>query len=387
MLKNPLSTLQLISVRWWNASAYYAIALSKILQQNGMPVYVGGSANTPSIQEAKKENLPVLQLNFESFYPWYFLKNLRNYRNFISAKKIDIINAHRPEDHFYSALIKKKYTGLPLIRTVGDVRPPKNNRFNKNLHLNHTDFFIFSCRANKIRYQNVWPVLDQKSTVVYAGVDTDLFSPPANVEMSRNKMNLPADAVAFGMVGRFSPVKDHSSFLKAAARIIEKKRNVRFIISGEEVEITRHLLEEKASQLGILNQVLILEKYQDVREVMNLIDIGVVCSLDSEAISRVTAEFMSMGKPVIVTDINVLPEMVTSGRDGFVVPAQSPERLSQAMEIFVENYELRMKMGKQARKTAMERFSYSRFYDDTINKYQDVLKMCSRRIPIEGKQK
>lgn len=373
MLNTSLAILQLISVRWWNASAYYAITLAGILQNNGMKVYVGGSVNSPPIRKAQEENLPVLSFHFESLQPFYFLKNFRYYQKFLANKEIDIINAHRPEDHFYSALVKRKYKTLPLIRTIGDVRPPKNNRINQILHLNHTDFFIFSCRANKTRYQNVWPIPDTKCTVVYAGVDTDSFTTIPPKEQIQEEVNIPADAITFGMVGRFSPVKDHRSFLEAAKRILGRNNNVHFIISGEEVEINMRELRKLAGDLKIGKYVHILEKFRDVRDVMSRIDVGIVCSLDSEAISRVTAEFMSMGKPVIVTNVNVLPEMVTSGKDGFVVSVQSPDELSKAMEIFVNNQDLRIQMGLQARKTAVNRFSFKRFYNDTIDAYQSVL--------------
>jgi glycosyltransferase involved in cell wall biosynthesis len=380
MLNTSLSTLQLISVRWWNASAYYAIMLAGILRHNGVKVYVGGDKNSPPIQKAMEEKLPILSLNFESYQPHHFLKNFFNYRKFLAKQDIDIVNAHRPEDHLYSALIKNKYKTLPLIRTIGDVRPPKNNRINKILHLNYTDFFIFSCRANKTRYQNIWPIPDEKCAVIYAGVDTDFFTARPPKKHIINKVNIPAEAFTFGMVGRFSPVKDHKSFLQAAGKILGKKNNVHFIISGEEVEINREELRKLACNLEIEQYVHILGKFQDVRHVMSRIDIGVVCSLDSEAISRVTAEFMSMGKPVIVTNVNVLPEMVTSGKDGFVVSVQSPDELGKAMETFIDNRELSIQMGLEARKTAVDRFSFERFYNDTIKSYQRLLQNKSKLI-------
>jgi glycosyltransferase involved in cell wall biosynthesis len=380
MPNTSLSTLQLISVRWWNASAYYAITLARILQQNGMKVCVGGSVNSPPIRKAQEENLPILLLNLESLQPFYLVKNLRCFRKFLGKHATDIINAHRPEDHLYSALVKKKYKTLPLIRTVGDVRPPKNNQINKILHLNHTDFFIFSCRANQTRYQNVWSIPDAKCSVVYAGVDTDSFTASCTKKHIQNEVNIPFDAITFGMVGRFSPVKDHKSFLEAAGRILGRKNNVHFIISGEEVEISREELLKMAHDLGIGQYIHVLGKFRDVRDVMSRIDVGVVCSLDSEAISRVTAEFMSMGKPVIVTNVNVLPEMVTPGKDGFIVSVQSPDELSVAMEKFIDNQELRIKMGLQARRTAVHRFSFQRFYSDTIAAYQSVLQKKSKLI-------
>jgi len=156
---DKLSTLQLISVRWWNANAYYAISLSQILQEKKIRVIVGGRSSSPPIQAASRQQLTCCDLNLESFQPWQWVKNLRDLKKIIRQYKINMINAHRPEDHFYSGILRRKIPNIPLIRSVSDVRPPKNNVINKILHLKYTDHFIFSCQANRDRYLKVWPYL------------------------------------------------------------------------------------------------------------------------------------------------------------------------------------------------------------------------------------
>ena len=156
---DKLSTLQLISVRWWNANAYYAISLSQILQEKKIRVIVGGRSSSPPIQAASRQQLTYCDLNLESFQPWQWVKNLRDLKKIIRQYKINMINAHRPEDHFYSWILRRKIPNIPLIRSVSDVRPPKNNVINKILHLKYTDHFIFSCQANRDRYLKVWPYL------------------------------------------------------------------------------------------------------------------------------------------------------------------------------------------------------------------------------------
>ncbi|MBN2366326.1 MAG: glycosyltransferase family 4 protein [Calditrichaeota bacterium] len=368
-----MSSIQLVSVRWWNASAYYAVTLAEILQSRGLKTVVGGSADSPPLEQAGRNNLPVAAFQFESFNPWHFFRNLRLLKMALVDNQIDIMNVHRPEDHFYSIFFRNNSSGRPLIRTVGDVRSPKVNYLNKIIHLHHTDFFIFSCHANRKRYQNIWPIPENKTEVIYAGVDTQHFSPTERTDQELRKLGIPPGCITFGMVGRLSPVKNHSMFLQAASQLLKEQRNAFFIISGEEVEIKEADLKQLSQQLGIADQVLIAGKFEDVREIIRLIDVGVVCSRDSEAISRITAEFMSMSKPVIVTDINVLPEMVAVGHNGFVTKTDSAELLYQKMKKIMENPELRRKMGKNARSTAVRRFSYNRFFEDTVRVYEKVL--------------
>jgi glycosyltransferase involved in cell wall biosynthesis len=376
-----LSTLQLISVRWWNANAYYAISLCQILQQKNIKVLVGGQPGSPPVQMAIQKHLNICHINLESFNPWHWLKNIKKLENAILENRINLINAHRPEDHFYSGILKRRLAGIPLIRSVSDVRPPKRNYLNKILHLKHTDHFIFSCQASRDRYLQVWPLPLEKTSVIYSGIDTRYFSEQSNHTKHSSKFNIPSDTIIFGMVGRFSPVKDHITFLKAAAILASKIPHTFFIISGEEVEIKTAQLQQLGKRLGIANKILFLEKVTDVREVIRLITVGVICSYGSEAVSRITAEFMAMSRPVIVTRINVLPEMITDGKEGFIVPAQSPEQLSQKMQVLVQNPRLLGQMKEDARKTAEQRFSYQRFYQDTIAAYEKVLNRISQGTP------
>lgn len=367
-----LSTLQLISVRWWNANAYYAISLSRVLQQRGVKVLVGGRVSSPPIQSAIKHQLTTFNINLESFRPWQWIKNLKILKKVIYQNQINLINAHRPEDHFYSGLLKRQFPIIPLIRSVSDVRPPKDNLINKVLHLKHTDHFIFSCEANRDRYLRVWPLPMEKTSVIYSGIDTQHFN-SNNKSTNITKYNIPSDSIIFGIVARLSPVKDHLSFLKAAARLSSNISKAFFIVSGEEVEIKTEQLRQLSRQLGIYDKTLFLDKFNDVRDVIALLDVGVVCSSGSEAVSRITAEFLSMSKPVIVSRVNVLPEMVTDGYDGFIVPPFSPEGLSMKMHELAVNSQLLFKMKENARKTAEIRFSYERFYQDTLSIYKKVI--------------
>jgi len=170
-----------------------------------------------------------------------------------------------------------------------------------------------------------------------------------------------------------SPVKDHTSFLKAAALLSIKIPNAFFIISGEEVEIKTEQLRQLSRQLGIYDKTLFLDKSNDVRQVIELLDVGIVCSSGSEAVSRITSEFLSMAKPVIVSRINVLPEMITAGHDGFIVNPNSPEDLSIKMHQLASNSQLLSTMKENARKTAVARFSYHRLYQDTMAIYDKVI--------------
>ncbi|HQU71484.1 MAG TPA: glycosyltransferase family 4 protein, partial [Calditrichia bacterium] len=110
------------------------------------------------------------------------------------------------------------------------------------------------------------------------------------------------------------------------------------------------------------------------KEVIAALDIGVVTSRGSEVICRVAAEYMAMGKPVVVTDVNVLPEMVDDGINGFVVGNSDHQTLARRLELLCFNPEVRLHMGREARRYAEERFSYSTLVEKTLEVYAMLLR-------------
>ena len=378
MKKSP-KILQLVSVRWWNASAYYGIILAKALGMIKIPTIVAGRKDSPPIEKAKKFLLPInTKINLESINPFTCLKNYSSIKHLLVSEKINLINSHRPEDHIYGAISKfalKPY--IPLIRTVSDVRSPKTNIINHWLHKYGTDFFVFSCKKSFDRYQSVWPIFENKHIVIHSAIDTTYFHPQNVKNNLRKKFSVSDDEILIGIIARLSPVKDHETFLKAALKVHQEYSNVRFLISGEESQITHNDLKKLANQLGIFKKIIFLHRDDkiDVRDLINSLDIGVVASNGSEVICRISVEFMAMQKPQVTTDINVLPEIIEEGKNGFVVHAKNHEAMADKLLVMVRNTELRKQMGVNAMEIAEAKYSLPVFAEKTIETYRKVLNL------------
>lgn len=374
MNSTPVSSLQLISVRWWNANAYYAISLVEALQQAGLTSFAGGRGESPPLQKARELNLPSFTgVNLETYNPLKFIQNIHHLNKWIKNERMDLINAHRAEDIFYSVIAKKiSRTAFPVIRSVGDVRPPRKNFINKWLYEN-TDFVIFSCKAMYEKYQQVWPLFAQKSEIIYSAIDTDEFSVPPERPALRKELGISEDKIVVGIISRLSPVKDHQTFLEAAAILANRFDNVQFLISGEEAQLSHEDLFRVAQKLNIQDKVILLDRQNDIRDLIGSIDIGVVASKGSEVICRIAVEYMALGKPQVVTATNVLPEIIEQGKNGFIVPAQDPQAMARKLTRLIKNQELRIRMGKQAREIAESKFSYRILVEKTIQVYDRVI--------------
>ena len=91
-MKNKLRILQLLNVRWWNASAEYGISLALGLHRRGHRVIVMGRQDSPPLRRAKELGLSVQATEMESHQPGRFLASLRELVRLIRRERIQVIS-------------------------------------------------------------------------------------------------------------------------------------------------------------------------------------------------------------------------------------------------------------------------------------------------------
>ena len=371
----PHRILQLVNVRWWNACAYYAISLSEGLVRRGHHVIVAGLKKSPPLERANMLGLRTEEsLHLTGFHPMRLGRSLKGLTRLLNRERIDLINAHRAEGHIFGALASRR-TGrpLPVIRTRGDIRPPKNNLLNRVLHQQWTDRIIIPgdfMRANGFFPFRVDPV---KLVTIPSGVDVDDFHPSYRGDDLRKECGLERTIPVIGLVARLSPGKGHTTFLQAAARVLRSHPEAVFLISGQEVEVKVEELHELAVGLGFQKRVRFLDKRDDVRDVLGAIDIGVIASIESEAICRILLELMAMGKPVVGTRINVIPEIIVDGETGYVVPARDAPAMAEAILRLLGEPQRAAEMGRKGRRLVEKKYSLDTIARQTEGVYENVL--------------
>ena len=169
------------------------------------------------------------------------------------------------------------------------------------------------------------------------------------------------------MIARLSPVKGHSVFLKAAALALESNSDLKFLISGEEIQISKSDLRDIGDDLGISDSVQIIDNFDDVSDALSKVDVGVIPSKFSEVICRIGMEFMASGKPVIASDVNVLPEIVIHEESGLIFKAENEVALADAILKLAADRDIRKNYGIAGRKRAEELFSREKFAERLIS--------------------
>ncbi len=360
-------------VRWWNASAYYAVTAAQALARLGHDVTVLAHESTPAYRYASELRLKVIgDINLASTRPISFLKNLGRLRSLLESEKYDILNPHRPEDHFFLAMTNiVSGTRAKLIRTVSDVRSPRDNFLNRILHCKWTDAYIYCARVCMNRYHDVFQLDSSLEKVIYSALDLEEFTAG---DWVTDNVYLSHPSPRIGIVARLSPNKGHRVLIEAAAKVIEKVEHASFIVVGKEEEVTVSELREHAQHLGVADFFTFTGRLDDPRPAIAACDIGVIASTESEVISRAAQEFFAFGVPVIATKVNVLPEMVQDGYNGLLIDPGNPDDLADAVIRLCLDDEERRIMSENAATYARERHGMQFFGGVTESFYEAVLR-------------
>lgn len=143
----------------------------------------------------------------------------------------------------------------------------------------------------------------------------------------RDEFNVKPKETLYGFVARLAPPKDHSTFLHAAVKILEKTPRARFMIVGEgELKIPMMAL---SSELGIENKVIFTGFRGDIPEVMTALDVLVLASR-FEGLPVVLMEAMASSRPIVATLARGIVSVVSHGKNGLLVPQADPDALASA---------------------------------------------------------
>ena len=156
------------------------------------------------------------------------------------------------------------------------------------------------------------------------------------------------------------PEKDLETWLRAAAIVARRYPLARFILVGEGSDDgTQQKLQRLAEELGIAKMT-IFPGYRDrLLPIYASFDIFMMSSR-REGLPNSILEAMSMGLPVVTTDVAGAKEIVVEEITGFVRPQGDVEGLAQALMRCIENENTRTCMGIAGRKRVETEFSFAR---------------------------
>lgn len=211
-----------------------------------------------------------------------------------------------------------------------------------------------------------------RMVVVPNGLDTDVFRPDVIARrQARAELCISDEETVIGFVGRMNPLKHPENFLRAAAILVARGHNARFVMAGAGLRADNQQILGELGSLGVDKRVTLLGPRRDVPQLMNAFDIFVLSSR-VEGLPNVVAEAMATGVPCVVTDVGDAGIMV--GSTGKVVPPESPVAIADALESLMADRSALNEMGAQARARAIALYGLRAASIGYRSVYESVLK-------------
>ncbi len=380
-MTKPLKIIQVINVRWFNATAWYAVYLGKLLKEAGHESLILALPGTHPCKKAEEWGLDVRARDLNRASPAALAGNMAFIRRLVGGFRPDVINCHRGESFILWGLLRKMRGDFALVRTRGDQRPPSGGVFNRWLHGGLSDAVIATNSAMSAHMRRRLDIPDERLHTIIGGVDRELFRfCPAGREQMRRGLGFGDQDFVIGLLGRFDPVKGHFGLLEAAARVLpclspERARRVKLLFVGREANIPVSSLLGRAEALGLADRLRIITDCPDISACISAFDAGVVNSLGSEAIARAALEIMSCKIPLAGTTVGVMPDLLPV--EALVRPGDEGE-LSKMLGRLIEEPDFRSRLQDDARQR-MDGLSSEAFLGKTLEVYRKALARAGGR--------
>jgi glycosyltransferase involved in cell wall biosynthesis len=147
--------------------------------------------------------------------------------------------------------------------------------------------------------------------------------------------------------------------------------SIRFLLAGKDTDGAE--AREKVRALGLQDRVVLAGFRTDMPEILSLLSVTVLSSLAGEGFSGVLREAMSMGVPVVATDVGGNKELVENEKTGLLVPPGDSGALAEAVIRLLGDKSLAKSCAEEASRRVRNNYSIDAMVDNTIALYQKLI--------------
>jgi glycosyltransferase involved in cell wall biosynthesis len=207
----------------------------------------------------------------------------------------------------------------------------------------------------------------ERISILPNAVDPDLFVPIPRSEILAERFRISADDFVVVYAGSLSSYEGLDDLIAALALVQEAGVAVRLVLAGEGEY--RPALEALAARTGITDRVIFAGKVNpdEVRAFLSLAD-AVALPRKPLRVCEVVSplkpfEAMSMAKPVVLSNLAALREIVVDGQTGLLCRPGDPAHLAEILLQLVRDPSQRWRLGQEAREWIVKERSWARNAD------------------------
>ena len=306
------------------------------------------------------------------------LKALFSLWKLLIRERPDIVHTHTSKGGILGRLAAK-LAGVPVIIHTphghvfyGHFGPlvSKCFLFTERVMAFLTDRMVALTETEKNDYMVLSVFKPEKIDTIHSGVDVDQYmNVQINIAEKKRGLGLNSKGLVVGTVGWLLPIKGPMHLLKAMRYVWENCPEACLIFVGKG-DLEKGLQEE-AHRMGVSDQVVFLGWRNDIPEMMQVLDVFVLPSLN-EGMGRVLVEAMAAGKPVVASRVGGILDLIKEGQNGFLAEPGDEKGLGFAIKKLLDDKKMRDEMGKKGRETAHD-FSVEKMVEKIDDLYESLL--------------
>jgi len=309
------------------------------------------------------------------------VKAISSVRNFIKYYHPDIIYCHSSKAGGIGR-IANIGTGIPLIYNPhGWAFNIKRAKLKSYIYLwlermlaPLTTQYIVISNYEKLSAIQMHVTDSAKMKVIFNGIDMESINNQLRTtNVTRASLNIPNDAYLIGMVGRISTQKSPDIFVRVAAVLKDVIPNAYFMIVGDGEQ--RGEINQLIEELGLIGRVVITGWVNNPIAYANLFDQAVLLSR-WEGFGLVLTEYMKLGKAIVATEVDAIPDLITDQENGLLVEMDDVEQAANAIKELFYNQELKQKIISNSLMRVNAFFNVERVASEHKSLFFKLMNMC-----------
>ena len=363
-----INIFHVVSNKYWGGPEEYAYEMvSRLRNDPRFYAEVVCKKNDPVLLHFRRLEIPISILPLKGVTdidsPTRLARLLR--------KGYNIVHVHTFRDAFAAVMARRisENRNTRVIMTVHGICRPKTNYLYRKLYRTIDMMVFVSQRAYDEWRNHDKGFKPERACIIRDSVmENPLASPAPNL---RQKLNIAPEKTLIMFHGRLTPEKGIDVLLQAITRLDKTKYHLAVIGEGKPKFMTQ--LKSFIVENQLLNNVSLMGFQEDMAHIIQQCDMGVLPSVEPEALGIVNLEYMMQGKPHITTNNGAQVEYVTDQRNAMLVAPSDPDALAQAIEQLLDQPDKRQQMGIQAKEDFDRMLNYDIFYDKMTTLYNEIL--------------
>ncbi len=361
------------------------VHFANAMQDLGHEVWVGVLHEWPGAVSLRSE----LRLPTERVVSWEGLgQGLREWRmfRFFREQKFDVVHASTVKMNHVGRWTAWA-AGVPCLIASEDnlcLKRSWKTRLEDRLLARLGHGVVMISRAVEQSFLEVEHLPPSKVHTVYYGLPLEEVRArrrsPDFLASKRAELGIPTGPTVM-CAARLHFSKSLETLVAAAAEVARRIPMVQFILAGDGGERERLLAQR--DQLGLKANFHLIGARNDIYDILQLGDVVTLCSL-WEGLGFTLMEAMAFEKPLVGTDVAGISEIITDGRNGWLVPPQSPKRLAEALTRLLQDPAEARRMGGEGARVLEERFDVRRNAQQLLDLYATILRRAGGRSKLEA---